>query len=103
MQQPQNIKVEGRTFELTLVKAAESLGVPTDRVDYRIVSGRKHGILAFLLGRRNIQIEAWVKTAGNQRAGRPLGEITGFEIILEDHGVIGSRGWYWGWYRCGCW
>ena len=86
----ETITVDGRTLDLTLVKAAGTLGVSTDEVDYRVVSQQKSGLLSLFLPKK-IQIEAWVRRAPSASGGN-RGERSDRGERSERGGRQGGRG-----------
>lgn len=66
-----SIHVEAKTIELALVKAKSELGVPQEKISYRVL--RQTAGIASLFSGRKVELEVWCKQDGKpQDSGQEL-------------------------------
>ena len=76
-QREHRVKIEAKSLDLALVKAASALGVTQDAVGYEVVREQNGGFLSFLRGGSKVEINAWIKPHDFGRRGNRRGEGRG--------------------------
>ncbi|MDE3269863.1 MAG: Jag N-terminal domain-containing protein [Pseudomonadota bacterium] len=76
-----SIQVEGKTVELALVKAKSELGVPQDKISYRVL--RQTAGIASLFSGRKVELEVWRKQDDKGATRGRSREIDRGEVDVE--------------------
>jgi spoIIIJ-associated protein len=76
-QREHRVKIEAKSLDLALVKAASALGVTQDAVGYEVIREQNGGFLSFLRGGSKVEINAWIKPHDFGRRGNRRGEGRG--------------------------